>query len=651
MRDAFTAGVIWALAVWILGLVVAGGCAQPAAAVGSPGPATAPTKPADRKIPVTKADDLPQHTYPFHGRLTELVRSKSGIAELAEKVRADVQADLDTYDIQDASTLQRLYGTLLTVDLIAGRYDDALARIEQIRALEDKPAKRLMIGTVARALIAARREAKPADDFAAYKAAFRRHFADAVLKLPWDVVQDEVQQKKGRLEIIGENLLLGVLDAQMQPAVDRTGELNADAAASVLGIHWMLDGQLPLKEEMLAVYGEMIAAHQEAKPDIWAERAVRLYEHPDCRPVLMAVWDSGTDPAVFRDILWTNLKETRDGQDNDGNGYVDDIHGIAYDIHARRTTGLLCPLGDAADRIAEVMQHLKGLMDLQAAIDSPEATALKRHLAALPPQEMKRFMEDLGLAGNYAHGTHVAGIMVDGNPYARLLIARLSYDHHLIPVARTPEWGRRDAAKCRDTVAYFKRYGVRVVNMSWGERLEDAESSLEKNGIGASAEERRQIAREVFGYQKEGLYDAIRGAPQILFVCAAGNADNDVQFDEDIPSSFDLPNLLVVGAVDQAGEPTSFTSFGPTVQVYANGFEVESYVPGGARMKMSGTSMAAPNVANLAGKLLALDPSLTPHQIIYLIKRGADEKEFGAHKYLLINPRRTVQIAKQRMKT
>ena len=232
--------------------------------------------------------------------------------------------------------------------------------------------------------------------------------------------------------------------------------------------------------------------------------------------------------------------------------------------------------------------------------------------------------------------------MVEGNPFARLLIARHTYDYHTIPVARTVEWGTRDGDKCRDTVAYFKQHGVRVVNMSWGEAQKDAEVSLEANGLGANAEERRETARKVFALQREGLYEAIKNAPDILFVCAAGNADNDVEFDEDIPSSFDLPNLLVVGAVDQAGDPTSFTSFGQTVQVYANGFEVESYVPGGTRMKFSGTSMASPNVANLAGKLLAIDPNLTPAKVVDLIKSGADQATDGSSSYLLVNPKKTI---------
>ena len=84
-----------------------------------------------------------------------------------------------------------------------------------------------------------------------------------------------------------------------------------------------------------------------------------------------------------------------------------------------------------------------------------------------------------------------------------------------------------------------------------------------------------------------------------------------------------------MGAVNQAGDETSFTSYGETVLVDADGYNVDSYVPGGARLKLSGTSMASPNVVNLAAKLFALDPSLTPAEAIELIKAGASTSEDG----------------------
>jgi len=183
------------------------------------------------------------------------------------------------------------------------------------------------------------------------------------------------------------------------------------------------------------------------------------------------------------------------------------------------------------------------------------------------------------------------------------------------------------------------------VNMSWGGSLSDVEAALEANNAGGTPEERKALAREIFEIGKSGLREAMRNAPEVLFVTSAGNSDNDVEFDEVIPSSFELPNLMVVGAVDQAGDETSFTSFGK-VDVYANGFNVESYVPGGKKLKMSGTSQASPNVVNLAAKILAVRPELTPTQVRELIVKGSDEKEAGERAIRLINPKQTMDLLK-----
>jgi subtilisin family serine protease len=115
-----------------------------------------------------------------------------------------------------------------------------------------------------------------------------------------------------------------------------------------------------------------------------------------------------------------------------------------------------------------------------------------------------------------------------------------------------------------------------------------------------------------------------------------------VEFNKVIPSSIDLPNVLVVGAVDQAGDETGFTSYGDNIKVHANGFEVESYVPGGRKMAFSGTSMSAPNVTNLAAKLLAIDPSLTPEEVITFIRMGVDVTEDG--RRFLINPKKSLAL-------
>jgi subtilisin family serine protease len=163
----------------------------------------------------------------------------------------------------------------------------------------------------------------------------------------------------------------------------------------------------------------------------------------------------------------------------------------------------------------------------------------------------------------------------------------------------------------------------------------------------SSAEQRRQLAREIYNIGDVALRESIRDASEILFITSAGNSDNDVKFDEFYPSSYDYPNLITVGAVDQAGEETSFTSLGK-VDVYANGFEVESYVPGGNRIKFNGTSMSSPQVLNLAAKLLALDPSLDTAQLRSLILGGSDEKDLGSRRIRLLNPAASVALLRQR---
>lgn len=113
-----------------------------------------------------------------------------------------------------------------------------------------------------------------------------------------------------------------------------------------------------------------------------------------------------------------------------------------------------------------------------------------------------------------------------------------------------------------------------------------------------------------------------------------------------MPASIVLPNLLTVGAVDQAGDEASFTSYGPTVKVHANGYQVESTIPGGERIAESGTSMAAPQVTGLAAKMLAVNPKLQPAELIRIIVATADKTPDG--RRVLINPKRAIAAAAPR---
>jgi subtilisin family serine protease len=461
--------------------------------------------------------------------------------------------------------------------------------------------------------------------------------------LSWEVVANNIKSSKAGAEMTSAALIVGGVESQFQTGVDKTGTVSGQVAAALVSARTNYADYLPLKAERLAALTSYVAQHTKAKEDRWTPRLVDLTGAAGLTPVTVAVWDSGLDVAVLPAQLWTNAAEQANGRDNDGNGYLADVHGIAYDLKGARVPDLLLPLDDAQRAAYPAMRNLtKGLLDLQSGLDSAEAGDLKKRMASLQPAEVKPFIESLNFFGNFTHGTHVSGITAAGNPAVRLMMVRITFDHRVIPDVPTREQAEKDALAARESIVYMKAHGVRVVNMSWGGSPRDVEAAFEANGAGGTPEERKKTAREYFQIFRETMTEAMKAAPEILFVAAAGNSNNDAQFAEFVPSGIDLPNILTVGAVDQAGEETSFSSFGKNVAVHANGYEVESYLPGGERMKYSGTSMASPNVANLAAKLLAVEPRLTVEQVIAFIKLGAERSADG--RINLISPRRSLAL-------
>ena len=597
---------------------------------------------------ITNQDQLPRHTYEVEGSASEILTSDAAFAPLAAAVRSDIETLLAEYEIEDRATLEGLEGTLLNLDMLEGDYASAQRRIERIRAMQEKPSSRLTTGLVGTAAIAAAREPESAG-LEVRQAAFEEAYRASVADLPWDVVQDDIEQTKGNYEIYSKNLFLGLAASQIQPAIEAQGSVSGDIAQQLIGMRAFTQVFLPYKNQVVEVLGEYVEANDEEKPDIWTPRSVDLSGEgeEDLTPVVVAIWDSGTDAPIFGERMFRNPAEVVNGEDDDGNGFVDDVHGIAWDLESYRTTGDLLPLDAATQaRVPELKANLKGILDLQANVQSPEASALRQRMASMEQDEVGPFLEDLSLYGGYAHGTHVAGIVARDNPAVRLMTVRMTFDHRLIPDPPTIEEARRSAEAAQATVDYMKAHGVRVANMSWGGGQRGIEAALEVNGIGETAEERQKLAREIFTIGRDGLKAAIESAPEILFVPAAGNADEDAEFAEDMPASFELPNVLTAAAVDRAGDETGFTSFGPSVDVHANGFEVESYIPGGETMPLSGTSMSAPNVVNLAAKLLALEPTLTTSELRALILDGADRME--GDRRVLLNPKQSVELLRER---
>ena len=584
---------------------------------------------AQTKPRIDKAADLPRFTYKVDGRVEDILRDDAKFALFSAGVRRDVQSVLDGYQIDDRATLRQLEGELAQLDYLDGNLDAALQRLARVKALQEKPADKLMSGLQMRALIGAQRKIGDRTS-SAFRTEAGRLIEAELAQMPYETVQNEVKELKASAEIASEALTLGYLRDVIQPTVDKAGALSSDLAPVVVSAKYRLVATLPLKATLIDTYSRYLAAHKVDKPDIWAARDAKLAPGKPYTPVNVAVWDGGTDTALFPDRV---VKEG-------GKPAV-----IAFDRYAKPATGELQPIPpELKARIPQLKSRLKGFSDLQSNIDSAEASEVKQYLSTLKPDEYKSAMEELGLSGNWMHGTHVAGITMAGNPYARLVTARIEFDWHLLPdPCPSRDLVERDARNQQAYVDFFKKHKVRVVNMSWGGSVKGFEEQLELCNIGATADERKQIAREYFEIQKAALTKAFASAPDILFITAAGNSNEDASFVEDIPAGIVLPNLMTVGAVDKAGDEASFTSYGPTVVAHANGYQVESMIPGGDTLAESGTSMASPQVANLAAKILAVDANLTPPQVIKLIRDTADKTPDG--RRTLVNPKKAIEKA------
>jgi len=582
------------------------------------------------KPKITSQDQLPRFNYEFKGDVASLLSSDEDYAKLAGQVRADLEKLLADYDIEDRTTVQNIHGDLLSLDLLEGNFDGALKHIAIMRELEQKPASKLIIGVLASAYIEARRATEYPDE-AAFRAAFKKTYEAKINALPWEIVGENLKQSKGSAEIVTDALVVGSIKSQFQEGVDKNGTISGDVASSIIGARSNIKNFVPLKAERVAVLTAYVEANRVEKADIWGSRNFDLGSDNGLTPVVVGIWDSGIDLPIFKQL-----------------GAVDEsIGGIAFDLHSNRHPDMLYPLSaEEQERYPTLRAFVKGLLDLQASVDSPEAASLRKRMSELKQEDVKPFLEDLNLFSNYSHGTHVAGIAAAGNPAARLVTARITFDYRMIPEVPTVEQAIKDAAGYKEVVAHLKKVGARVVNMSWGGDARSIETALEMNGAGGTPEERKALARKIFLIGRDGLAEAMASAPEILFVVAAGNSNNDVNFDEVIPSGIDLPNIFTVGAVDKAGDETSFTSYGASIEVHANGYEVESYTPGGHREKYSGTSMAAPNVTNLAAKLFAIDPTLTVKDVSELILGGAERTADGRRN--LINPQKSLELLKAR---
>ena len=396
-----------------------------------------------------------------------------------------------------------------------------------------------------------------------------------------------------------------------------------------------------------------------SKDSIYGMEVNRAYEFlkdkPKKRKVIVAVIDSGTDidHEDLKANLWVNPKEIPgNGIDDDGNGYVDDIHGwnflgksdgtvIGRGLEERNRYFLL-----HRERYDELFSkkrnkreekefiHLRDFfqkavvgrmyLDLEKAKEEGDeekiAKTKDRFTDFFSPMQDHRpqigdNLEKLNdrFYGNNTlwsaslhirvrdHGTHVAGIIgaERGNGIG---IDGVADNVELMIVRAIPDGDEYDK-DVANAIRYAVDNGANIINMSFSKWMSPHEKWV----------------------QKALAYAEKKG---VLLVRGAGNSHINVDSVTLYPHPFigkrRISSFFIIGASDAQGNPATFSNYGEKrIDVFAPGDAINSTVSGNKYSRQGGTSMAAPMVSGVAAILMTYYPELSANQVKDIIMRTA----------------------------
>jgi subtilisin family serine protease len=187
------------------------------------------------------------------------------------------------------------------------------------------------------------------------------------------------------------------------------------------------------------------------------------------------------------------------------------------------------------------------------------------------------------------NGTHCAGI-IGAEGSNDIGIRGVNWKVQIMPLKFMNAGGfgtTKDAIEAINYVIDRKKAGVnvRIISASWG--------STQKS---------------------RALEEVIRKAYEsdILFVAASGNASTNNDRNPHFPSSYHVPNVISVAALDRNDQLAKFSNFGvKSVAIAAPGVDILSTWLGNEYEEKSGTSMATPVVAGVAALIVAENPRIS----------------------------------------
>lgn len=180
---------------------------------------------------------------------------------------------------------------------------------------------------------------------------------------------------------------------------------------------------------------------------------------------------------------------------------------------------------------------------------------------------------------NQGHGSHVAGIIgARDNDFGILGVAP---ECTLMCIKVLSDSGHGGYSSIEEGIKLAMNNGADIINMSLGCKFKPTSPTFE-NTIKEAADK------------------------GIIIVAAAGNDSGEVNY----PAKY--KEVIAVGAIDENGNLTDFTSRGPEISVVAAGINIYSTYLNNQYAVLKGTSQASPFIAGICALLLAKDRMQSP---------------------------------------
>jgi cell wall-associated protease len=374
----------------------------------------------------------------------------------------------------------------------------------------------------------------------------------------------------------------------------------------------------------------------------------------------IAVIDSGLDykHEMIVPNLWTNANEVFDRRDNDGNGYQDDVHGWNF----AEQNGQIIDYS----YLGTFSPDCSKFFDLQGKRFLGQATEEEIAWMKAKVQDPK-FIKEMGKFGNFVHGTHVAGITIRNSksqamgiklipteikPFMDRLrgMKSVSADRWEILAGLFDQLAMAQMTQLTDIARLIAFHKADVANGSFGTGFNQVKL-ITDNAYRIlflkkpTAEDSKRAAGLFISALVKHGQGFVGAAPSTLFVFAAGNdgLSND-EFGTS-PANIKADNVITVGATYKNEFFAPFSNYGTKmVDIAAPGMLIDSAIPGaGNYLKVSGTSQAAPYVANVAAVVKDANPALKPADIRKILMGTVDLKAFLTEKVMaggIVNPER-----------